>query len=145
MAQAGNLTFGIEDDFEKRPLDGLQPLLQRYGLAFGQTTTIPLSERAQLYDKLLDGEADVIEVYTTDGQIADYGLTVLQDDLQFFPVYEAAILARASSLSTHQGLGPAIDALAGKNRCGSDARSEPQGRYRGALTGSSRARRAGAS
>jgi len=114
VSRAGNLTFGIEDDFEKRPLDGFQPMTRRYALSFGTVDVVPLGERAQLYDMLLDGKVDVIEVYTTDGQIADYGLEILTDDLQFFPVYEAAPLARAASLSTHQGLGAALDTLAGK-------------------------------
>lgn len=114
VSRAGALVLGVEDDFTRRPLDGLQPLVQRYGLNFAATEEVPLADRAQLYDKLLDGEVDVIEVYTTDGQLADYGLTLLTDDQRFFPVYEAAVLARASSLSAHEGLGGALDSLAGK-------------------------------
>ena len=114
VSLAGNLTLGIEDDFQARPLDGLTPMLQRYGMSFGTVDVVKLDDRSQLYDKLLDGKIDVMEVYTTDGQIAEYGLTVLRDDLQFFPVYDAAPLARADALSKHQKLGPAIRALAGK-------------------------------
>ncbi|WP_282609255.1 glycine betaine ABC transporter substrate-binding protein [Pelagibius sp. Alg239-R121] len=114
VAQAASLNVGIEDDFIKRPLDGFQPMAQRYGYNFGSTDIVPLSDRAQLYDKLLDGQVDLIEVYTSDGQIADYGLVLLEDDLQFFPVYQAAILASAASLANHNGLGGAFDALAGK-------------------------------
>ena len=114
VSRAGSLTFGIEDDFEKRPLDGFTPMAQRYDLDFGQVVVVPLSDRGKLYDDLLDGKTDVIEVYTTDGQIADYGLVVLDDDLEFFPVYQAAPLANAASLSAHQGLGGALDALGGK-------------------------------
>ena len=114
VSLAGNLTLGIEDDFQARPLDGLTPMLQRYGMSFGTVDVVKLDDRSQIYDKLLDGKIDVAEVYTTDGQIAEYGLTVLRDDLQFFPVYDAAPLARADALSKHQKLGPAIRALAGK-------------------------------
>lgn len=114
VTQASSLAIGIEDDFIRRPLDGFQPMSQRYGFNFGETEIVPLSDRAQLYDKLLDGQVDLIEVFTSDGQIADYGLVLLEDDLQFFPVYEAAILARSASLSVHGGLGGAFDALAGK-------------------------------
>lgn len=114
IAQAPTLTLGIEDDFQRRPLDGLTPMLQRYGMQFGSTEVVKLDDRVTLYDKLLDGEIDVAEVYTTDGQIAEYGLTVLRDDLQFFPVYEAAPLVRADALSQHQSLGAALQALAGK-------------------------------
>ncbi|MEM7547938.1 MAG: glycine betaine ABC transporter substrate-binding protein [Pseudomonadota bacterium] len=114
VSRAGNLSIGVEDDFTKRPLDGFEPMRQRYGFAFGSITEVPLSERASLYDQLIDGSLDVIEGYTTDGQIADYGLVVLEDDLKFFPVYDASPVARAAALSVHPGLGPALDALAGK-------------------------------
>ena len=114
VALAGSLKLGIEDDFEARPLDGLTPMLQRYGMSFGSVDVIKLDDRSKLYDNLLDGKVDIAEVYTTDGQIAEYGLTILRDDLQFFPVYDSAPLARADALSTHQKLGPAIQALAGK-------------------------------
>ena len=114
VSRAGSLSIGIEDDFEKRPLDGFQPMTSRYGLSFGAVEVVPLSDRVTLYDQLLDGDIDVAEVYTTDGQIADYGLVILRDDLEFFPVYQAAPLARAASLSTHDGLGAVLDTLGGK-------------------------------
>ncbi|WP_159585704.1 glycine betaine ABC transporter substrate-binding protein [Chelativorans xinjiangense] len=113
-AHAGDLTFGIEADFETRPLDGLQPLTARYGMEFGSLDVVPLDERNVIYDKLLDGVVDVGEVYTTDGQITDYGMVVLDDDLSFFPVYEAAPLARTGSLERHPALREAMEALAGK-------------------------------
>ena len=112
-AQADSLALGIEDDFAKRPLDGFPPLQQRYGIQFDDVEIVPLDERATLYDRLLDGEADIIEVYTTDGQIADYGLTVLEDDLEFFSIYEAAVLARTAALSEHPGLAEALGSLEG--------------------------------
>ena len=114
VRRSSELTLGIEDDFSTRPLDGLTPMTQRYGFEFGNVTDVPLSDRGQLYDQLLDGEVDVIEVYTTDGQIADYGLTLLEDDLQFFPVYELAPIVRLDTLSKFPALGGALDALAGK-------------------------------
>lgn len=114
VLKADELTMGIESDFETRPLDGFQPLTRRYALDFANVEVVPLGERSKLYDNLLDEKADVIEVFTTDGQIADFGLVILTDDLQFFPVYQAAPLARSASLSTHPGLGPALDVLGGK-------------------------------
>jgi glycine betaine/choline ABC-type transport system substrate-binding protein len=114
VSRAGNLSLGVEDDFAKRPLDGLQPMTRRYALDFARTDVVPLSDRAKLYDDLLDEKVDVIEIYTTDGQIADYGLVVLKDDLEFFPAYQISPLANAASLSAHAGLGGALDALAGK-------------------------------
>ncbi|MEM9013170.1 MAG: glycine betaine ABC transporter substrate-binding protein [Pseudomonadota bacterium] len=114
VSRAGDLAIGVEDDFTRRPLDGFEPMRQRYGFAFGSVVEVPLSERAVLYDQLIDGSLDVVEGFTTDGQIADYGLVVLRDDLSFFPVYDASPVARAAALSEHAGLGAALDALGGR-------------------------------
>lgn len=111
---AGDLSIAIEDDFLSRPLDGMGPMTARYGFAFGEVEVVPLDERATLFDKALAGDVDVIEVYTTDGQIPEYNFTVLEDDLGFFPVYQAAPVVRSDSLARHQGLGPAITALGGR-------------------------------
>ncbi|WP_306114231.1 MULTISPECIES: glycine betaine ABC transporter substrate-binding protein [unclassified Roseovarius] len=113
-ARSSEVSLGIEDDFDDRPLDGLNPMVQRYGFEFGSVEQVPLEDRGQLYDMLLDEKVDVIEVYTTDGQIADYGLTLLEDNLTFFPVYELAPIVRMSSLSEFPELGGALDALGGK-------------------------------
>jgi glycine betaine/choline ABC-type transport system substrate-binding protein/TRAP-type uncharacterized transport system substrate-binding protein len=114
VGRAPQLTLAVEDDFTTRPLDGLDPLRARYGMEFGEVEVVPLDERGRVYDMLIDGEADVAEGYATDGQIADYGLVVLEDDLQFFPVYQAAPLVRSETLARHPGLAAALNALAGK-------------------------------
>lgn len=114
VANAPLLSIVTEDDFMVRPLDGFEPMTQRYGMEFGTIDVVPLDERDTVYDKLIGGEVDVAEVYTTDGQIAEYGLVILQDDLGFFPIYDAMPIARADALSAHPGLGPALAALAGK-------------------------------
>src|SRR2546422_7279487 len=42
------------------------------------------------------GHVDVIDVFSTDGQLERYALVVLEDDRHFFPEYAAVLLARAS-------------------------------------------------
>ena len=111
---AGELRLGIEDDFQKRPLDGLQPMNGRYDYGWNNVRTVSLDDRGSLYELLLDSQVDVAEVYTTDGQLADYGLVTLEDDLGFFPVYEAAPVARAPALAEHDGMAAVLDSLGGK-------------------------------
>jgi osmoprotectant transport system permease protein len=41
------------------------------------------------------GRVDVIDVYSTDAKLGRLGLTVLDDDLGFFPKYDAVVLMRA--------------------------------------------------
>ncbi len=114
IGKADTLTIGIEEEFAARPLDGMQPFTGRYGFSFGSVQSVPAEDRPKLYDKLIDGDADVIEVFTTDGQIDELGLTVLKDDLNFFPVYQAAPLIRSDALVRFPALRGALDQLAGK-------------------------------
>ena len=112
--KAPDLTIGIEQEFASRPLDGFEPLLARYGMTFGSVDIVPPAERPSLYNKVLSGDVDVAEGFTTDGQIAELGLTVLEDDLEFFPVYEAAPLVRADALVRFPDLRGVLDQLGGK-------------------------------
>lgn len=112
--RAAGLAIGIEENFQSRPLDGFGPMTARYGMDFGSVEIVSADDRPSLYDKLLDGSADVVEVFTTDGQIADLGLVLLDDDLEFFPVYEAAPLIRSDALLRFPELQSALNALAGK-------------------------------
>lgn len=111
---AGALTIGIEDDFLTRPLDGFEALQSRYGMEFGETEIVPIANRRELYEMLLDGRVDVIEVYATDGQLADFNLRAIEDDLEFFPVYEAAPLVRQEALERHPELQGVLAELEGK-------------------------------
>ncbi|NSX55698.1 glycine betaine ABC transporter substrate-binding protein [Parasulfitobacter algicola] len=111
---ASDLTIGIEENFQSRPLDGFGPMTARYGMSFGNVSVVSADARPQLYDTLLAGDTDVIEVFTTDGQIADLDLVLLDDDLNFFPVYQAAPLVRADALVKFPQLQGLFDQLAGK-------------------------------
>ncbi len=87
LASAGSgLRAGLSPDFIGRA-DGLPGLRGAYG-------SFPTDVRALLqavkYQALAEGEVDVIDGYSTDGQIARYDLVVLQDDRGFFPPYDAA-------------------------------------------------------
>ncbi|MBE9562454.1 MAG: hypothetical protein IMF12_06290, partial [Proteobacteria bacterium] len=62
---------------------------------------------------LLDGTVDVAEGFSTEGRIEDFGLTVLEDDLEFFPVYQPSPLVRTSTLEQYPKLRPILKKLAG--------------------------------
>ena len=110
-----SLTFAVDEDFTKRPADGLPQLLRRYGITASSTLAFPLGTQGKdrIVSALLDGSADVAELFVTDGQIAEYDLVVLEDDLKFFPVYEAAPLVRSEALTTLPGLSGVLAKLSG--------------------------------
>ena len=97
--------FGYE--FVQRP-DGIPGLQREYGLAFKEIVTM---QQTMKYQAANAGEVDVLDVYTTDGRLAVYDFTVLDDDHHFFPPYEAAALIRGSTLDQFPKLGNVLAML----------------------------------
>jgi glycine betaine/choline ABC-type transport system substrate-binding protein len=80
------------------------------------TVTHPVGTEGKdkIVSALLDGSSDVGELFMTDGQIAEYDLVVLEDNLGFFPVYEVAPLVRSDALASLKGLRAVLEKLGGK-------------------------------
>lgn len=70
-----------------------QHLKEKYGFDFKRTRPMQIG---LVYDALNTGKMDVVLGYTTDGRIASYDLVVLEDDLNFFPPYDASPLVTKS-------------------------------------------------
>jgi osmoprotectant transport system substrate-binding protein/osmoprotectant transport system permease protein len=86
------LKIGLTHEFLDRH-DGWQPLRERYGLA--QQNVIGI-DHALGYAALANGSIDIKDAYSTDAKIAENDLIVLEDDLKFFPNYDAVFLFRLS-------------------------------------------------
>jgi osmoprotectant transport system substrate-binding protein/osmoprotectant transport system permease protein len=86
------LKIGLTHEFLDRQ-DGWQPLRSRYALP--QQNVIGI-DHALGYAALKNGSIDVKDAYSTDAKIAEYDLVTLEDDLQFFPRYDAVFLYRLS-------------------------------------------------
>jgi osmoprotectant transport system permease protein len=82
-----DLRFGFSEEFRNRD-DGWGPLNKRYGLRVTEDHVKVLDHEAA-YEGLRRNKLDVIDVYTTEGQIRTDDLVVLHDDLHFFPEYQA--------------------------------------------------------
>ncbi|MFL6500149.1 MAG: glycine betaine ABC transporter substrate-binding protein [Candidatus Udaeobacter sp.] len=87
------LKFGLTHEFLARQ-DGWRPLRERYGLPQQNIVGI---DHALGYSALADGSIAVKDAYSTDAKIEQNGLLVLEDDLHFFPKYEAVLLFRSST------------------------------------------------
>ncbi|MFE8033428.1 glycine betaine ABC transporter substrate-binding protein [Thiohalocapsa marina] len=112
--RAPQLSLGVDDEFQQRPIDGLQPLLRRYGMRFGSVLEVPLRERSGLYDMLIERRIDVSLITRADPQIEEFDLRVLQDDLAFFPNEQAALLYREQALARFPALATVLGQLAGR-------------------------------
>ena len=56
-------------------------------------------EHALTYRALASGDVDVMDVFSTDGQLARLSLRLLEDDRRFFPDYSAVLLVRRDVVS----------------------------------------------
>ncbi len=86
------LKIGLTHEFLDRQ-DGWRPLRERYALP--QQNVIGI-DHALGYSALTKGSIDVKDAYSTDAKIEQNDLVVLEDDLGFFPKYEAVFLFRSS-------------------------------------------------
>jgi len=53
------------------------------------------------FEALDRGQTDITMVFATDGKIKKYGLQVLKDDQQFFPVYNICVNVREEVLNKY--------------------------------------------
>src|SRR6266478_5163520 len=86
------LKLGLTHEFLDRQ-DGWQPLRERYALPQRNIVGI---DHALGYSALANGSIDVKDAYSTDAKIEENDLVALEDDLHFFPKYEAVFLFRVS-------------------------------------------------
>ena len=100
------LIVGLTHEFLDRK-DGWAPLSARYGLQMRNVLGI---DHALGYAALANGSIDVKDAYSTDARIAENDLIVLDDDLHFFPQYQAIFLYR---LEMDPGAVAALEKLAG--------------------------------
>jgi glycine betaine/choline ABC-type transport system substrate-binding protein len=116
LTKLPSVAYAVDEDFVQRPADGLQQMNRRYGITGAKTTTFPVGTEGKdkIVSALLDGSVDVGELFMTDGQIAEYNLVVLEDNLSFFPVYEVAPLVRSDALASLSGLREVLEKLGGQ-------------------------------
>lgn len=92
--------FGAEYDFFEIH-DGYQSLCNFYGLKFKKTRDMDIGLK---YEAIKSGKIDVMNIFTTDGQLSGSKLTVLEDDKHFFPSYYCATVVREETLKEHPEL-----------------------------------------
>ena len=89
-AHAPALAIGGDYEFFARP--EWTAVRTAYGLEF---QTLRTMDAALMYQAAAQGNVDVISAFSSDGRISAYGLTVLEDDRDAIPPYDAVVLAGA--------------------------------------------------
>lgn len=103
------LKAGLSAEFTDRN-DGYPGLERLYGLNF----TYLSMEPSLRYQAIANQEVNLIDVYSTDSQIKQNNLVVLEDDKALFPPYQGAPLLRKGLLKEHPELEKVLNQLSGK-------------------------------
>ncbi|WP_153723156.1 osmoprotectant update ABC transporter permease/substrate-binding subunit OpuFB [Sporosarcina cascadiensis] len=107
VEQAVNAGFTLE--FNDRE-DGYLGIQKLYGITFPSVQTMEPKLR---YQAIEAGEINVMDAYSTDSELREYELTVLEDDENLFPPYQGAPLARKETLKKYPELEEVLNVLAG--------------------------------
>ena len=102
---------GVGYEFLERP-DGFPGWSQRYNLHFAAPPNV--MDLGLLYRALIDHQVDIVAGNSTDGLIDSLHLVALEDNLHYFPPYDAVPIVRQSALEKFPQLRAALADLAGK-------------------------------
>ena len=109
VAHADELVLIGPPEFVERE-DGIPGLKRVYGdFEFKDILTVDPGLR---YQALLNGEADVVVAFGTDGELAAYDLLSLQDDKGLYPPYQVAPVVRQAVLDEHEDIAEILNSLA---------------------------------
>ena len=101
-AHKDEINFGTNEEFYARP-DGYKPLQKKYDFQFSRSNIKKMTP-GLLYKALQDGDVDVAMGFATDGRIKGMGLLVLEDDQNYFPVYNPAPVVKKETAEKYPEL-----------------------------------------
>lgn len=101
-------SFGTEHEFNVRP-DGLEGLTELYDFEFDDVVVM---DYGVLYQALRDGQVASAVGYETDGRIKAFDLVNLEDDKNFFPVYNPTPIWRGEIIDEHPELEEILNPVA---------------------------------
>jgi len=110
-AIAPQLRLGVGYEFIERQ-DGYKGLVSKYGLKFAEAPRV--MDLGLLYRALQNNQVDLVAGSNTDGLIAALDLVVLEDDLHYFPPYDAVPIVRREMLQRRPEIAEALHQLSGR-------------------------------
>jgi osmoprotectant transport system substrate-binding protein len=97
----GDASLCTDQEFYARP-DGFKGVEELYGFQFAEDEVI-MMDPGLTYQALQDGQCTTAMGFATDGRIPAFGFFNLEDDEQFFPVYNPAPVIREEVLQACPG------------------------------------------
>jgi len=99
----GKVTFAVNHAFYQREADGIFPMAKEYGMNIIRENVKPM-DTGLTYTAIDRGQVDVAMVFGTDAKLRSFDLFVLEDDKQFFPIYNVSIVVRKEILERYPEL-----------------------------------------
>ncbi|OQY22210.1 MAG: hypothetical protein B6I34_06220, partial [Anaerolineaceae bacterium 4572_32.1] len=106
----GDASLCINQEFYARP-DGFKGVEALYGFQFDEAQVI-MMDSGLTYKALQDGECTTAMGFATDGRISAFGFFNLEDDKQYFPVYNPAPVIRQEVLDVNPGVADVLSPIA---------------------------------
>ncbi|KGX90779.1 glycine betaine ABC transporter substrate-binding protein [Pontibacillus marinus] len=104
------LRFGTDTSWLERPNDGYRAFKKKYDMSFKEARGM---EVRLMYEAIENDELDVITAYTVDPQIRDLNMKILEDNKNFFPPYDASVVATQKVLEEHPKVDKVLQELIG--------------------------------
>ncbi|HEY4602016.1 MAG TPA: osmoprotectant update ABC transporter permease/substrate-binding subunit OpuFB [Cerasibacillus sp.] len=106
----GSIKVGFTLEFSDRE-DGYRGIQKLYDIHFDNLVTMEPKLR---YSAIESGDIQLIDAYSTDSELREYELTVLEDDKELFPPYQGAPLLRKETVEKYPEIETSLNKLAGK-------------------------------
>ena len=106
----GDASLCINQEFYARP-DGFRGVEKLYDFQFDEDQVI-MMDSGLTYKALKDGKCTTAMGFATDGRIAAFGFFNMEDDKQFFPVYNPAPVIRKGVLDANPGVADVLNPIA---------------------------------
>jgi osmoprotectant transport system substrate-binding protein len=110
VPHAGEWRAGFGYEFRQRQ-DGYAGLHRTYGILF---KFVRLMDLGLLYPALNERQVDIVAGNATDAQIGHFGMTILEDDKDYFPPYEAVPVVRREVLDSRPEMKRLVDRIGGR-------------------------------
>lgn len=107
---AEDLRFGVDNAWVNRKGDGYDGFQDMY-FSFGEVYPMNIG---LVYQAAATGSMDVVLAYSSDGRIREFDLRVLEDDLRFFPPYDASPVVANETLEQYPEIMEIMERLHGK-------------------------------
>jgi osmoprotectant transport system substrate-binding protein len=106
----GDASLCTDQEFYARP-DGFKGVEALYGFQFDEEQVI-MMDPGLTYKALQDDQCTTGMGFATDGRIPAFGFFNLEDDKQFFPVYNPAPVVRQEVIDDYPGIATVLDPVA---------------------------------